>query len=143
MSIEILLIPAGIAAYAALKEHREAARLRGSLPLRVTDPELLIQALDQLGATDVAVDESTITASLEGEHLTVRGVDELLLLQVVDGTEEQTAALVEQVDQQVGQALQEAKVEEMRTRAAQLGLVLVGEVVAEDGTVQMIFEEAG
>jgi hypothetical protein len=41
-----------------------------------------------------------------------------------------------------GRLVQADKVDELRLRAAQLGLVLVGEEVADDGTVQLVFEEA-
>lgn len=142
MSIEVLLIPIGIAAYTALKEHRRTDLCEGCKQTRITAPELLVHVLEELGATGVVVEQHVVTARLGTGTLRFQMVEGVFLGRVDGGTEEQTSVLLAQVDTTVGRIVQAAKVEEMRVRAAQLGLVLVGEEIAEDGTVQMIFEEA-
>lgn len=143
MSIEVLLIPLGIAAYTALKEHRRTDLCEGCKQTRITSPDLLVLALQKIGATEVLVDEHVVTAHLGEGSLRFQMVEGVFLGRFDGGSEDETAALLARVDGAVGRIIQVAKVEEMRLRAAQLGLVLVGEEVAEDGTVQMVFEEAG
>ena len=142
MSIEVLLIPIGIAAYTALKEHRRTDLCEGCRQTRITTSVLLVQALEQMGATEIVVDQHVVTAQMDKESLRFQMVEGVFLGRVDGGSEEETAATLARLDGEVGRIVQAAKVEEMRLRAAQLGLELVGEEVAEDGTVQMIFEEA-
>jgi hypothetical protein len=142
MSIELLLIPVGLAAYAALKEHRRTDLCEGCKQTRVVQPELLVRALERLGATDIVIDGQVIAAQSVRGSLRFQLIEGLFLGRVDNGSEEETQRLLADLDSAVGEIVQSDKVEEMRTRAAQLGLRLVGEEVADDGTVQLIFEEA-
>jgi hypothetical protein len=142
MSIEVILIPIGIAAYSALKEYRRSDLCEGCQQTRITEPALLVQALRDVGATQIEVDGQTLTAQSGHGQLRFQVVDGHILGRVDGGSVDETALMLGEIDAAVGRILQAQKVEEMRTRAAQLGLVLVGEELAEDGTVQMVFEEA-
>lgn len=142
MSIELILIPLGIAAYAALKEQRRTDLCEGCKQTRVTEPGLLIRTLNQLGATDVVGEGDLIRARSAHGMVRFQLVEGIFLGRVDDGSEEETQLLIDNVNTAVGRILQAEKVEEMRTRAAQLGLRLVGEEVVDDGTVQLVFEEA-
>ncbi len=142
MSIELVLIPLGIAAYAALKKHRQADLCEGGKQTRITRTDLLVRGLGQLGATDIAIDGQVVTARTERGTLRFQLVEGLFLGRVDEASEEVTRQLLADLDAAVGRVVQAEMVDEMRTRAAQLGLQLVGEEVADDGTVQLVFEEA-
>lgn len=141
MSIEVLLIPLGIAAYSALKEHRRSDLCEGCRQTRVTERSLLVDALTSLGASSVAHDGLTTTAEIDGRPVRFQLVEGVFLGRVDGGSDQQTDALVAMIDDAAGRLVQSAKVDEMRLRAAQLGLTLVGEEVADDGTVQLVFEQ--
>lgn len=146
MSIEIVLIPLGMVAYKAVTEHfaaKEAARqLGGFEPTRVAGPAVLTRTLEHIGATDVVVGEEMVTATLSGRAVEFRVVDGLVCGRVLDDTGDETTEMLAELDGAAGRLAQGDQVEAMRTRAAQLGLRLVGEEVANDGTVQLVFEEA-
>jgi len=142
MSIELVLIPLGIAAYAALKEHRRTDVCEGCRQTRITTTDLLVRGLRQLGATDIAIDGQVVTARTERGTLRFQLVEGLFLGRVDEASEEVTRQFLTDLDAAVGRVVQAEVVDEMRTRAAQLGLQLVGEEVADDGTVQLVFEEA-
>lgn len=142
MSIEIILIPLGIAAYTAFKEHRRTDLCEGCKQTRITSTDLLVRVLEDLGATDIMVEHHIITARSPRGTLRFQQVDGVFLGRVDRGSEEETRLLLADVDSTVGRIVQAEKLDEMRTRAAQLGLILVGEELADDGTVQLVFEEA-
>lgn len=143
MSIEVLLIPLGIAAYSAYKERHRTDLCEGCRQTRITEPALLERTLISLGATEVVVgfDGLVVTGRLGQDVLHFQLISGAYLGRIDDATDEATEVFIAAVDAEVGRLVQADKVDEMRTRAAQLGLVLVGEEVAEDGTVQMVFEE--
>ncbi|QXC59907.1 hypothetical protein KSP35_16200 [Aquihabitans sp. G128] len=143
MSIEVILIPIGIAAYSAYKERHRTDLCEGCRQTRITDPALLERTLVSLGATGVVVDFEglVVTGQLGQDVVRFQLIGGAYLGRIDDSTDEATEAFVSAVDAEVGRLVQADKVDEMRTRAAQLGLVLVGEEVAEDGTVQLVFEE--
>jgi hypothetical protein len=142
MSIELLLIPLGMAALSALKEHRRTDLCEGCRQTRLTDVTLVIRALQELGATHIVSDGNVVTARSPRGQLRLQLIQGIFLGRVDGGTEAENLQLASDVDEAAGRLVQADKVEEMRTRAAQLGLVLVGEDVADDGTVQLVFEEA-
>lgn len=165
MSIELILIPVGIAVYAAIKErtvaNSEASSEQrdepvraasekleqgdpgdGGQPSRITDADLLGRALEHAGANNLKWEGPVLTAQLSGRSVRFKHVAGEFIGRIDSGTADESRALVASVDAVAGQIVQAEKVEEMRTRAAQLGLVLVGEELAEDGTVQLVFEEA-
>jgi hypothetical protein len=165
VSIELVLIPVGIAVYAAIKE-RSIARSEvsskpeetpldtagkerqhndpseGCLQSRITDAGLLGRALEQAGAQDFEWRGPVLVAQLGGRPIRFLQGSGVFVGRFDDGSEEESRALIASVDALAGRLVQADKIDEMRTRAAQLGLVLVGEELADDGTVQLVFEEA-
>jgi hypothetical protein len=141
MSIELLIIPIGIAAWRAYKEYRRTDVCDGCIESRVNSAELLCRALESLGVTDFKFEESVVTAKRGTADIRFLHVEDAFVGRIDGATEEENRTFVEEVDRAAGRLIQNDKVEAMRTRAAQLGLRLVGEETAEDGTVQMLFEE--
>ena len=68
-------------------------------------------------------------------------VDGIFVGRVDGAPEETTDAMLAEFDRSVGLITQQKSVEDLRARAAQLGLRVVGEDVADDGTIQLVFEE--
>ncbi|HTN99307.1 MAG TPA: hypothetical protein VL068_01425 [Microthrixaceae bacterium] len=153
MSIEIILIPVGIAAYAAWKERNsqkdaseeteQTAAADHFELMRVTSPDLLRQTLEAIGATNVTEQAQNLMAEFNGRFFQFQTVDGHILGTVRDASAAETMAVISKLDATAGRITQDLKSEEIRLRAAQLGLELVGEEVDENGTVQLIFEEVG
>ena len=142
MSLEVVLIPIGIAAFTALREHRRTDLCEGCKTTRVKDPNLVRQALAEMNATNIEGDDQLIFADSSHGKLRFQMVDGIFLGRVNDATGDATSEMLSAFDRTVGAIAQRKSVEDLRARAAQLGLRVVGEEVADDGTIQLVFEEA-
>lgn len=140
MSLELLLIPAGIAVIAALKEARAADLCEKCKTTRVTDQQLLVEALTAIGAVDLKIAEGRITGTSPLGPITFQRIGEVFLGRV-DKNESQTDVLMSQLDQAVGAILQYRTVETVRAQAAAMGMTLITQHTA-DGNVELVFEEA-
>jgi len=141
MSLEVLLIPLGIAAIAAIKEARSTDLCEKCKNTRITDASLLVEVLERMGAADLVVADSRITAATSFGPVTFQMVGKLFLGRVDGNVEALTEAMLAQVDATLGTISQARSVERIRERAAEMGLILVTEN-ADDGTVQLVFEQA-
>lgn len=141
MSLEVLLIPLGIAAYAALKESRSTDLCEKCKSTRITDRELLCEALKNLGATDLRTVDNRIEARMQQGQVTFQKVGETFMGRVDNAAEAVTLSMLGAVDTEVGRITQQRSIESMRLRATELGLTLIEER-ASNGTVQLVFEEA-
>lgn len=141
MSLEVLIIPLGILAYRAVKEARRSDLCEKCRQTRITDRDLLLEALSKCEATEIRVAKGVVTAQHQGRSIRFQVVEAEVVGRVDGGTEAETLGLIANVEDAAGRIIQARKVEEVRLRAAQLGLQLVGEQVADDGTVELIFEE--
>lgn len=139
MSLEVLLIPLGIAAIAAIKEARSTDLCEKCKATRIEDQSLLVEALTALGATDIRQNEGRLTATSRYGELTFARVGQVFLGRV-DGTEEATPGMLADLESAVGAILQFRTVESVREQAAAMGLTLLTQT-AQDGTVQLVFEE--
>lgn len=142
MSLEVLLVPLGMMAIAAIKEAREADAVQEQRMLRITDRDLLARSLDSLGTRylrsdtgDVAIDrpEGPVIISSDAGVLVARAA----------APSQGLTDFVDAVEAAAGRIRQADSVEQMRLRAAQLGLRIIGEQVSADGTVELVFEEVG
>jgi len=141
MSIELLLIPIGLTVYAAIREYRDTTLCEKCRTTTVTDLHLLDRALQHLGATGIEhLTEQVVVAHLGGRAIRFQKAGEAIIGRV-DEHDDETDLLVNQVNVAAGLVSQRDTIEAMRLRAAELGLRLVGEETAEDGTVQLLFEE--
>lgn len=142
MSIEVLLIPLGIAAISAIKEWREANEWEGFQATRVTDADLLVRALDAIGATDVVRDgDFVLCESEEFGRLRFHLGETAIVGRVEGAAPEATESMLAAVDAAAGRVSQQQSIIELKARAPQLGLRLVEERVDEDGAIQLLFEE--
>jgi hypothetical protein len=141
VSLEVLLIPLGLAAIAAIREAQSTDLCERCRPTRITDQSLLRAALSQLGAEKVTEFEGRITGSIGPETFTFQRVSSVFLGRIDKGSEDQTGAFLADVDRETGRIVQDRSVNEVRARASQLGLTLIQER-SSDGTVQLVFEQA-
>lgn len=142
MSIELLLIPVGLTIYAAIKEHRRTDLCAECRATTVTDLDLLTRALAQIGVTEIEVhDGSWVTGRFGADTVRFQLIDGTIVGRVDGKVGQETDALLQRVNAAAGLVSQNDSVEAMRVRATELGLQLVSEERAEDGTVQLLFEE--
>ncbi|MGA7147063.1 MAG: hypothetical protein WBX17_01065 [Microbacterium sp.] len=165
MSVSLILIPAAIAAVTAISatgvggvlslagrsEEKESAGADAdtaarpvAVQTRMKDPELLGDALRDIGAVTVSVTDAGISAELDDIAVTMTRTPEAVWaahLERLDGHELGTAeatALIQQLDAAYALRVQQAVAERIRTRADTAGFELVSETRDEDDTVTMV-----
>jgi hypothetical protein len=141
VSLEVLLIPIGIAAIAAIREARSTNLCEKCKTTRIKDQKLLHDALVAMGATRLSSGQGRITGDSPYGRITFQLVGDVFLGRV-DGTDQDaTTNMLAALDMSVGALLQQRTVESLRTRAAEMGLTLIAQT-SDNGDVQLVFEQA-
>lgn len=141
MSLEVLLIPIGIAAIAAIREARSTDLCEKCKTTRITDQQLLQDALIEMGAKQLSVAEGRITGDSPYGRITFQRVGEVFLGRVDQAADDVTANMLSALDMSVGALLQQRTVASLHARAAEMGMILVSQT-ASNGEVQLVFEQA-
>lgn len=141
MSLEVLLIPLGIAAIAAIREAGSTDLCEKCKTTRITDQQLLHEALLAIGATDLSVAEGRITGNSPYGRITFQRLGEVFLGRVDRAQDGTTSDMLAALDMSVGALLQERTISSLHARAAEMGMVLVSQTAA-NGEVQLVFEQA-
>jgi hypothetical protein len=139
MSLEVLLIPIGIAAIAAIREARSTDLCEKCKTTRIKDQQLLYDALVATGATHLSVGAGRITGDSPYGRITFQLMGDVFLGRV-DGSDEASTAMLAALDTSVGTLLQQRTVDSLRTRAAEMGLTLIRQTNS-NGDVQLVFEQ--
>ncbi|HCJ54341.1 MULTISPECIES: hypothetical protein [Glutamicibacter] len=139
MSLEVLLIPLGIAAIAAIRETSSADHYEKYKSTRITDQQLLQDGLLAMGTTNIRVGEGVVTAGSPYGQLSFLRVGETFHGRV-DSDDSQTSNMLTALDMTVGTLLQQRTVESLHARAAEMGMKLVSQSTS-NGEVQLVFEE--
>lgn len=159
MSVSLILIPTVLAIATAvggtgiagsLSQH-DGERGGGSAPTpqirvqtRMKDPQLLADALAELGATGVGVSDDRISAVVDGLELTMeRDEDGVWAAHIdrADGRAAQRAEaeeLIGRLDATYARHVQRAVAARIRERADSAGFELVSESREDDDTVTMV-----
>lgn len=140
MSLEVLLIPIGIAAWGALREGRSSDLCERCKSTRVTDVAVLAEALSILQARVMAQSDDRLLASSRWGTLTFQKVGNHFLGRVDGVTEDMTDEMLQALDVAVGQVMQRKTAEQVVSRAEELGFRLV-EQRDEAGSLNYVFEE--
>lgn len=140
MSLEVLLVPLGIAAVAAIREANNASQYESYKPTRITDQNLLQDALKSMGTTVHSAADGRVVANSPYGRVTFQRLGQVFFGRV-DADESQTANLLDALDMSVGALLQKRTVDALHARAEEMGMVLVSQT-ASNGDVQLVFEEA-
>lgn len=162
MSVSLILIPAALAAVSAIGAAGTAGILslgttrddasvdpaEGARPIavrtRMKDPDLLGEALADLGAVDVSVSGDAITAVVDGVEITMARTPDAVWgahFARQDGhdmSETDAADLVGRLDAAYAVRVQHAVAERIRTRAGTAGFELVSETRDDDDTITMV-----
>lgn len=145
MSIEVLLIPAGIAAYSAMhslvREARSEDLCEKCRATRVTDIEVARAALATMGAVITLTDTDRLQATSSWGELTFQKVGDVVLGRVDNADEPTTLAMLSEFDAAVGRVVQARTAQIVVERARALGFTLI-EKHEDDGTLNFVFEEA-
>lgn len=139
MSLEVLLIPLGIAAIAAIREVNNSSQYESYKPTRITDQDLLQDSLRSMGATDIRANDGQVTADSAYGRITFQRLDEVFFGRV-NNDENQTNNLLAALDMSVGALLQQRTIDALHARASEMGMVLVSQT-ASNGDIQLVFEE--
>jgi hypothetical protein len=139
MSVEVLLVPAAMAAFAAWKAGREVGAA-GTITVqtRLRDRDLLIRSLRDLGA-DVTVDEDGVRAESGPLKLRFTVNDEgLAVAHVEAGDPDEVTQLIHSLDEQYAAHVQVALYERVKARAARMGLSIESEQVNENNALTLV-----
>ena len=140
MSIEVLLIPLGVAAVAAIKEARRSDLCEKCKATRISNAELLHEVLEAMGITVHTSTGSHVNASSQWGELTFQQVGEVWLGRVDNASAETTDSMLNALDARLGQVLQERTARQVVSRAESLGFKLIQQSEA-NGTLNYVFEE--
>jgi hypothetical protein len=141
MSLEVLLIPLGIAAYAAWRESSSTDLCEKCKSTRITDQRLLVNAVESLGASSIVVGDGRVTGRIAANTFTFQQVGDIYLGRIDGADEAVTLDFLTHLEARVGHIVQAENVEVIRRRAQEMGMVLLEQRNA-DGSVQLVFEEA-
>jgi hypothetical protein len=157
MSVTLILLPIALAAAAAaggvgaLGATLTAKSSTGSQPApeirvrtRMKDSTLLSDALTNLGATELDVSGTRVTATLDGVSLTMTLTEDGVWEAHVEGQDGQEVTVVsatellQRLDGEYAAMVQQAVAAKIRSRAAGSGFELVSETRDVDDTVTMV-----
>jgi len=160
MSISLILIPAALAAAAALGATGVAGAARefagtkpeggGGEPVavavqtRMKDPNLLAAALGDLGATSVDSRDGSLVAVVDGFEVEMTRTEDGVWaahLERLDGhdvSEEEATTFIGRLDAAYAAHVQRAVAERIRSRADAAGFELVSETRDDEDTVTMV-----
>jgi hypothetical protein len=139
MSVEVLLVPAALAAFAAWKAREEVeATSTVAVQTRLRDRELLVRSLRDLDAT-VTVDEDGVLAGSGDLRLHFAVNDEgIAVAHVIAGSPDEATRLIYAVDEQYAAHVQVALYERLKARAGRMGLSIESEQVGADNSLTLI-----
>lgn len=140
MSLEILLIPLGMAAYAAWQARAEANAQDCLVETRWRHTALLAQSLDDLGADAIEATVDSTSAAINGVAVTfARGADGIITAHFPRETNVDDAlAIVGQVDAAYTRRVQDVVYRRVRQRVAELGYEVDSETVDDDETITLV-----
>jgi hypothetical protein len=141
MSLEVLLIPLGIAAIAAIREARSTDLCEKCKTTRIKDQQLLHDALLAMGATSLSVADGRLTGDSPYGRITFQRIGEVFLGRVDRADDQVTDNMLAALDMSVGALLQQRAIASLHARAAEMGMTLVSQTAA-NGEVQLVFEQA-
>jgi hypothetical protein len=140
VSIEVLLIPVGIALFAAWRESRSTDLCEKCKSTRIVSQELLVEALGEMEATNISQAEGRVTATTSFGSVTFQLVGETFLGRVDKATEPATLTMLSEMERTVGRLTQARSAERIQQRASELGLRLITHT-DDNGVVQLVFEQ--
>lgn len=144
MSVEVLLIPLGIAAYGAVstwaQESRSVDLCEKCKATRIMQMPVLVEALTAMNVTITSQEEDRLIGTSQWGAVTFQKVGDLFLGRVDGNDEAATATMLAALDAQVGRIAQVRTAALAVERAKELGFRLI-EQRDDNGTLNYVFEE--
>lgn len=144
MSVEVLLIPLGIAAYGAVatwaKEARSVDLCEKCKATRIMQMPILVEALTGLGIHITSQEDDRLTGQSTWGPVTFQKVGDLFLGRVDGHDEAATQTMLASLDAQVGKIAQAKTAALALERAKELGFRLI-EQREDNGALNYVFEE--
>lgn len=140
MSLEVLLIPIGITAIAAIKEARSTDLCEKCKATRIVEADVLLDSLSHIGAVVTGDFGDRVLAASPWGDLTFQKVGGVYLGRVDGASEETTSDMISALDSGVGLVMQNRTARQVVERAEALGFRLV-EQWDESGSLNYVFEE--
>jgi len=141
MSVELVLIPIGIAALAARRMARATSLCERCRATIVADPALVTEALVVLDWPIVEDGEGVVRAQTPWGSALFRKIGDIFLARVDGASEAVTLEMIQAFDAASGRIAQLRGVQRAREQAAAMGLTLI-EQRDEGGQIRLVFEEA-
>lgn len=142
MSIEIVLVPLAMAAFAAWKARSIEEGNTCMVETRLKDPVLLAEALHETGATEVHESEGMVRAAWDTmEASFTRGGDGVLSAHFDTDDRDRAVTLITALDQAYGRAVQRVVIQRVHQRAASMGMEVASQLASADGAVTLVLEE--
>lgn len=144
MSIEILLIPAAMAAVTAWRARAEGGGPARTCTVRtrLRDRALVGTAVGNLGGTAI-VDEDVVRAQLDGVSLALRwDTDGVVVAHAESSDVDHVQRLLHDLDAEYAALVQAAVHAQLLERAAQLGMVVESETVDQSNDITLVLAHA-
>jgi len=140
MSLELLLIPAAMAAYAAWQARADSNTSHCEVETRWRHSGLLTQALHDLGAAEISVTADSTSATIGATQTTfVRRPDGIMTAHFPLDTKADAAIdIVTQVDLAYTRRVQDVVYHRIRSRVDELGYDIASETVDNDETITLV-----
>ena len=139
MSLEILLLPAGMAAVAAIRQAMDSSLCEGCKATNIAEKEILLKALSRMGALITQESADRVEGSLGGSNFVFQKMGDAFLGKTLSDSELTTEDLLSRVQDEAGFVFQEMTIQKVREQADLMGLTLVTEAT-DNGDVRMVFE---
>lgn len=139
MSLEILLLPAGMAAAAAIRQAMDSSLCEGCKATSIGDIGILLSVLERVGASVGESTDDRVEGSISGNNFVFQKMGNAFLGKTLSQSAMTTEELIAIVQAEAGAVFQELTVQKVREQAHSLGLTLITEA-QQDGEIRMVFE---
>jgi len=142
VSLEVLLIPAALAAISAWRAHAEKLDhgTAAVVQTRLRDEGLLTEAVTNLGGQALRT-PAGLTAEIEGGRITFTTNAEGLAVAHVEGIDARSAEeVIRRIDAEYAAQVQTRLYDRLKARAAELGLLVESEHVDADNNITVVLQ---
>jgi hypothetical protein len=145
MSIELVLVPAAIAAYGAyktLRAERSSAGTVCEVQTRMRDEGLLVAALQETSARVSTIGTGILRAQWQEVTAEFTRDSDGIWRTVFTGNVDEARAvgIVQAIDTAYGRQVQRVVVQRLKERAPQAGMTVVSQTVEQDDTVMLVLD---
>lgn len=139
MSVELLLVPVAMAAYAAWKAGDEVESAGTQLVrTRLRDQDLLMRSLEAVGATAHSEKASVVAEAGDLRLRFTSSADGVAVAHLEQGTLDDARSLIRAVDEQYAAFVQVALYKRVMERASRMGLSVESESVGDDNSMTVV-----